>query len=363
MAAAAMHVEDRLKRSLFSLPAGAGLAPAALFTTLVFTAPAAAADQDFPFSYIPDAKLAAAAQESGVRFRVLGGEVAADHAWPWQVALVRANDANVYEGQYCGGSLITRQWVLTAAHCVYQKAEDGTQVLVAPETIRVLAGTNILQVGTGELLGVAHVYAHPDYDAAAIDNDIALIELARPPEIPSVATVKLPTADIEAQLAAAGTGAIVTGWGRMQDGKFPVDLRQVAISILPRDDCNAAVVEARTTEARETFARIKDTLGVSDDKADEAWQLMLQSIHGPLTDNMVCSGSYAGGEGSCNGDSGGPLVVALPDNSYVQVGIVSWGFTSDTDAESCSVDARFSAYTRVARYEDWIRATITGATR
>jgi secreted trypsin-like serine protease len=195
----------------------------------------------------------------------------------------------------------------------------------------------------------------------AIDNDIALIELSRAPEIATVATVQLPTTDIEDALATAGVSAIVTGWGRMQDGQFPVDLRQVQIAILPRDECNQAVIEARAEEAREAFARVKDSLDVSEEAADRAWQMMLKSLSGPLTDNMVCSGTYEGGLGSCNGDSGGPLVVALPNGSYLQVGVVSWGFTSETDAESCNVSAKFSAFTRVAKYEGWIRSIVLGA--
>lgn len=311
----------------------------------------------FPFSYIPSAKQVAAERDKGVRFRVLGGEIAADHAWPWQVGLIRANGQSVYEGQFCGGSLVTRQWVLTAAHCVYEEADDGTIRLIPAADIKILAGTNILQAGTGDLIDVAAVHAHPDYDAAAIDNDIALIELARPPEGEFIATVQLPTASIEDQLA-AGAPAIVTGWGRMQDGSFPVDLRQVEIALLSREDCNQAVIEARAEEARETFSRVKESLAVSEEKAEEAWQLLLASISGPLTDNMVCSGTYEGGLGSCNGDSGGPLVVSLADGSYLQVGIVSWGFTSETDSESCNVNARFSAYTRVARFEEWIRSIV-----
>ena len=74
---------------------------------------------------------------------------------------------------------------------------------------------------------------------------------------------------------------------------------------------------------------------------------------------MVCSGTYEGGKGSCNGDSGGPLVIKLADSNFVQVGIVSWGFTSATDQESCDTEAVFSAFTRVAKYEDWIRSIIT----
>lgn len=317
----------------------------------------------FPFAFVPDAKHAAGPADNargGVRFRVLGGEVAEPGAWPWQVALIRSSRDTLFEGQYCGGSLVTRQWVMTAAHCVYDENEDGSLKALDPSELQVLVGTNLLMQNSGELIGAARIFAHPDYDPVAIDNDIALIELSRPPDVPDVATVQLPAASIEEQLAAPGAPATVTGWGRMQDGQFPVDLRQVQIAILSREDCNRSVVEARASAAKESFAAAREALRVDESAADQAWQMLLSATPGPISQTMVCSGSYAGGQGSCNGDSGGPLVVKLPDGSFVQVGIVSWGFTSETDEHSCNVEASFSAFTRVAKFEDWIRSIVLG---
>lgn len=330
---------------------------AVLPVILALGATAAVAQADFPFGYVPSQK-AGTTPPAETNFRILRGDVASDGAWPWQVALIRTPNNTLFEGQYCGGSLVTRQWVMTAAHCVYDKQADGTLVPIAPESIKILAGTNLLMDNTGELLDVVSVHPHPDYDPVAIDNDIALIELSRPPEAGKIATVRLPSGAVEEKLASPGVAAIVTGWGRMQDGQFPVDLRQVQISILSRDECNASVIEARAAEAREAFNNARQALAIDDGAAARAWELMIESAAGPISDNMVCSGTYAGGLGSCNGDSGGPLVVQLTDGGYVQVGIVSWGFTSLNDAESCNPDARFSAFTRVAKFEDWIRSIV-----
>ena len=44
--------------------------------------------------------------------RVVNGENASPHAWPWQISL-RVNGRHI-----CGGSLIANDWVVTAAHCV-----------------------------------------------------------------------------------------------------------------------------------------------------------------------------------------------------------------------------------------------------
>jgi secreted trypsin-like serine protease len=121
----------------------------------------------------------------------------------------------------------------------------------------------------------------------------------------------------------------------LQDGRYPVDLRQVEIQVFDRADCNMNV------------------RGGGQPKPGAI-------VRGPITDNMICSGVSEGGKGSCSGDSGGPLVVALADGTYLQIGVVSWGYTAD-NAAGCSLDAAFAAYTRVARYQDWIQDTVAAA--
>ena len=333
----------------------------ALVAVGLFAQPAAAADKPvrhFPFSYLGNADRHAKAP-GAIGSRVLGGAVATPKTWPWQVALIQSGKKSVYDGQFCGGSMITTQWVLTAAHCVYDETDDGDSFLLKPADIKVLAGTNLLEDGTGDLVEVVEVHPHPGYDAVAIDNDLALLKLARIPRIDPLTPVKLPTKGAEDQLAAAGTQATVIGWGRLENGDFPKDLRQVRIRILDRRECNQAIVEAREDKASDLFQRVIDTLDLNDDVSDKVWKMMTGAIKPPLTDNMICSGSYAGGKGSCNGDSGGPLMVALADGSFLQVGIVSWGFTG-TEKDSCDVEAEFSAFTRVANYSDWLTATIEG---
>ena len=314
---------------------GRRLIAAALMAVGLSTA-AAAQDENiatFPIGYVPADKVAAdALPEPGDR--ILGGDIAVDGAWPWQVGLINNRETSVFYGQFCGGSIIASVWILTAAHCVYDENDDGSLTPIDARDIRVLAGTNYLEDGEGELIEVVGIYAHADYDPFAIDNDIALIRLARPPTV-SVAAVQLPTLTAEQRYAGAGTRAIVTGWGRLQDGRFPVDLRQVEITVFDRADCNQEVV------------------GGGPEKPGVV-------IVGPITDNMICSGVSEGGKGSCNGDSGGPLIVQIEDRSYLQIGVVSWGYTAD-NAAGCSLDAAFSAYTRVAQYQDWISDTIAGA--
>lgn len=306
-----------------------GLAIAAV--ALTWNGASAQETSAFPIGFLPAAKEAAADIPADPT-RIMNGDVAAEGAWPWQVGLVIKGAPSVFDGQFCGGSLIAGTWVLTAAHCVYD--EINFELIPVPAAdMQVLVGTNYLEEDGGELIDVEAVYAHPDYDPIAIDNDIALIRIAHAPTDPDTGTIRLPSLTAEERLAGAGSQAIVVGWGKLQDGRFPIDLRQVQLGLYDRAECNRMVSGPAKP-------------GVV--------------VHGDITENMICSGVTEGGRGSCNGDSGGPLMVALEDGSYVQVGIVSWGYTADNEA-GCSLEAEFSAYTRVARYQGWIMDTVAGA--
>ena len=197
--------------------------------------------------------------------RILGGEPAEHGAWPWQVALISVGE-DLFEGQFCGGSIIAGTWVLTAAHCVYEETPDHSLSQTRPADIQVLAGTNVLENDGGELIDVTAIYAQPDYDPTLIDNDLALIHLAHAPTEPDVAIVRLPSLSAEAALRRPAVRAIVTGWGRLQNGRFPVDLMQVQIQTLAREDCNQSAV------------------GDAPPKPGVV-------VTGPITDNMICAGS------------------------------------------------------------------------
>ncbi|MCW5695732.1 MAG: serine protease [Bauldia sp.] len=293
----------------------------------IVAGPAAAQQVDggFPVDIIPALK-AQQVTDGGDPTRILGGDVAGDGAWPWQVGLVSTDASSVFEGQFCGGSFITSRWVLTAAHCVYEEHRNGTQRLMEPEEFSVLAGTNVLLDGEGDMIPVDLVIPHANYNPVLFENDIALVRLARPAQGVAVSTIRLSTQSVEGNYARPGTEAIVTGWGRLEDGTYPIDLRQVAITVFDTDECNRAVIE-----------------------------------EDPISENMICSGALKGGIGSCSGDSGGPLIVALPDGDYMQVGVVSWGYTSEDSIAGCDLTVDFSAYARVARYQDWIRNAIVSA--
>jgi secreted trypsin-like serine protease len=320
----------------------------------------AATAADSPFAYAETGRKAAHLQEtasSDEAGRVIGGTVAKEGAWPWQVALMIAGQPVGPDSQFCGGTMLLETWVLTAAHCIHMADDSGNYRDLPPQAIAVLVGTNQIVPGRGDLVPVTGIYRHPDYVGTEFDHDIALIRLARPPQA-QYATIKVPDAQFGDYLDQPGVTTIVTGWGLIDGGTHPSEMRQAEIQMLSRDACNQSLLEARAAEAVKGFAYAANVFGMRQEDAQAAWGDFVARVPAPLSANMLCSGTYEGGKTACQGDSGGPLVVPLDDGSYVQAGVVSWGLSSATE-QRCAEDALFSAYTRVSNFLPWLEQTIS----
>jgi Trypsin len=226
---------------------------------------------------------------------VIGGDPTTDGEFPFVVALVFA-DFPTASGQFCGGTLISADTVLTAAHCV-----AGAD----PTTIDVVLRQRVLDAGTGERIHVRSVSWDPVWSRDTNRSDVALLHLARPAASP--ATVKLATA-ADAALTAGGTVATVVGWGvtDMDEFNVPFDLRKGDVTLENDAGCAAG-------------------LGIEYDPA-----------------TMICAATLAG-RNACYGDSGGPLLVPDGHGGWLQAGIVSFGL-----APACASTVSPDAYTRVA---------------
>lgn len=302
--------------------------------------PRAAKPEASPMSRVPEARKAA--RESGEGNRVIGGTAAEDGAWPFQVALLTADylgddPATQLDAQFCGGSLISAEWVLTAAHCLYDYGQA-----VDPASVVVLVGATAL-VG-GERIPAAEVIVHEGYDPQAFDKDVALIRLSRPAAQPAIA---MTAKDVE-------TGAaMVTGWGKMADGGFPDTLMQADLELFPNQACNAGIKEIYARDLKLVLSDYGRRMRISENGIDEATKLIAQTMRDPLTPNMICAGIPSGARDACNGDSGGPLFMT-GEGGPVQVGIVSWGEGPLDSNIACGHENAYGVYTRVSSVRDWI---------
>ncbi len=228
--------------------------------------------------------------------RVIGGKKAEAGSWPWVAALMSPVDPY----QYCAGTLIAPEWVLTAAHCLPREGD------------RVVIGRQDLLSDQGESRTISLVLTHAAYDKQYRENDIALVKLSRTSNQPAPSLV-----DPQETHAQPGTTGTVVGWGRISpNGPFSSRLLQGNVPIVGIDQC------------RQAYSGLKDRFRI--------------------TDNMLCAGWDDGQVDTCKGDSGGPLVVHSAGRQDGQVaGIVSRGY-------GCG--KLYGVYTRVSEYLDWIES-------
>ena len=221
------------------------------------------------------------------------------------VGLLLADVDDLYNAQFCGGTLIDAEWVLTAAHCTFDLGLSP----FAPTELDVIVGSHRLYAGFGERIAVDRIVRHPNFDFATYHNDIALLHLATPV---SKATVAIAD-DTVAPEVSMMTG-VVLGWGVMDNGYGATTLQQAELPLVTQESCAALY-------------------------AKQGYQ---------VTDSMLCAGYLTGGIDACAGDSGGPLMIWNEDDrNWVQIGIISAG-------AGCAEPGYVGLYTRLSDFSQWI---------
>ncbi|KLV08053.1 serine protease [Photobacterium ganghwense] len=306
---------------------------------------------------------------SDVTSYVVGGEPVVatdDQNWMASIRLTQADTSHI-----CGGSLINKDWVLTAAHCLVHSGDKGFFVL-APNQLNVMIGSKSVDVeDTSNLYAITHVVVHPAYSpvptvkvtsqtdgsvvtevlSLALDNDIALLRLEQSvPEYkatPIQLTNGLMADELDRRLAdewedsKRPKNTKVSGWGSIKpDGTGIAErLMEAELAYLPIDEC---------------FERLE--LG------NQAHYI----IDSPLNRTKICTmppealfddeGKPLGhGADSCKGDSGGPLRAKDANGNWLQLGIVSGG---PAGTPVCGSYSRPGFYTRVGTYFEWIEQNV-----
>ncbi|XP_077971550.1 trypsin-1-like isoform X2 [Styela clava] len=235
--------------------------------------------------------------------RIVGGKFTSLQNFPWQVSLWTRNRHT------CGGSIISSNWIVTAAHCThpYPAPENWTVYAGATYISEMEAEANLTQV-----VALSDVVSHPEFDPTTYDNDVALMRMEHHLIMNDhISPICLPNADEE---TVAGQVCAISGWGALSEGGImPNKLQEATVRVIDLKVCNA-----------------------------DNW------LMGLVTDLMICAGTEDGSMDACQGDSGGPLSCKRESNSKIFLpGLVSWGI-------GCGEERMPGVYTDMRLYKSWI---------
>ncbi|TRY86690.1 hypothetical protein DNTS_025806, partial [Danionella cerebrum] len=230
--------------------------------------------------------------------RIIGGTSSKLGQWPWQVSLH-------YKGQHvCGGSIISPDFVISAAHCFQSLMNNPGNWLVYIGTVS--------QSSLGTPYRVATIIKNEGYSSSSNDYDIALLKLSSPVAFSDTAQpICLPTVD---QSFSDGLQCWTSGFGTTEQGgdHISTSLMGVSVNLIDTRVCNSSKVYS-----------------------------------GIITKDMICAGDLNGGRDSCQGDSGGPMMCQGDNGRWILAGITSWG-------SGCGQKQKPGVYSRVTSLLPWI---------
>uniref|UniRef100_A0A3Q1JVK3 Ovochymase 2 n=1 Tax=Anabas testudineus TaxID=64144 RepID=A0A3Q1JVK3_ANATE len=254
--------------------------------------------------------------------RIVNGEPARPHSWPWQVSMQVWPSSRPEPTFFhtCGGTLIHKNWVLTAAHCFIRYADELQRWRMC------LGKHNLTFTEPSEhCFNVSGIYRHEGFQyptVPTVEFDIALVRLDG--EVTPSDEISFACLPSEEEVLPGGKKCYATGWGDETgdslNAKVAEALNQVALPVVPYDTC----------------------------KRMDYWWFQVKT-------SMICCGYTLPDElkSVCQGDSGGPLVCQVTEGGPWEVhGITSFG------PIGCIMNKKPSVFTRSSAYLPWIRNVI-----
>ncbi|KAK2882098.1 hypothetical protein Q8A73_022608 [Channa argus] len=243
--------------------------------------------------------------------RIVGGDEATPGEIPWQVTLMSYSSKYDKVLPFCGGSLLSDVWVISAAHCLIKPEiiQNGYIVRVGEHDVNSIEGPESDHE-------VAVNYTHPSYNhsKSLYNNDIVLLKLKTPVILSNQRRpICLGPKDFTEDIMRESKTSLVSGWGALRFlGLTATKLQKLEVPYVERTVCK-------------------------------------QSSRDHVTRFMFCAGYPNELKDSCQGDSGGPHATHFKGTWFL-TGIVSWG-------EECAKEGKYGIYTRISRYYNWISKT------
>ncbi|KAK4878779.1 hypothetical protein RN001_011285 [Aquatica leii] len=249
------------------------------------------------------------------------GEPSYEGEYPWHVAIYHATDFDLT--YICGGSLLTKFFVITVAHCVTKPKSTVTFDVV--NLVTYLGKYYVRQfnnVGIQER-SISKITLHPEFNEHTFSNDLALLKLGKAVEFTDyVRPICLWEDSNDLALVIRKKGRVV-GWGYDETGKITDELMEISMPIVSQEKCVASFPQ----------------------------------FYGRFTSSRTYCAGFRNGSSVCNGDSGGGMVFPKQsDNSVFQLrGLVSISIALRT--QFCDT-SHYVVFTDISKYLDWIRNII-----
>ncbi|XP_064633163.1 serine protease 27-like isoform X2 [Lineus longissimus] len=236
-----------------------------------------------------------------MKWRIVGGRDADHGEYPWQVSIL-------YLGvHWCGGTLINRDWVMTAAHCFISKPARDFSIILGQHRLND-------DDKTEQHIGISKIIDHPEYHFHDTEHDLSLVKLSH---AGTYNDYVIPACLPGKEEVFEGMFCTVTGWGHTaENGLRSNVLKEVTVPVVTRDIC------AKRLESK-----------------------------GDVYGTNICAGYEDGGKDACQSDSGGPLNCRKFGENWMVAGVVSWG-------DGCGKAEKPGVYTSVAAYSEWIKETV-----